>query len=100
MSRVFSLSKKAELERANITHIVSVLAHDAKVDTYQRHSIKVDDVDYENILEHFPAAIKFIQSGLDSGGSVLVHWYVTLLSICIFAEVHRSPSHLLLLPNL
>lgn len=50
--------------------------------TYQHHSIDVDDVDDENLLEHFPAAVRFIQSGLDAGGSVLVHWsvYTALLS--------------------
>jgi dual specificity phosphatase 12 len=41
---------------------------------YQHHHIEVDDIDDENLLEHFPSAIKFIQSGLDEGGSVLVHW--------------------------
>lgn len=45
---------------------------------YQHQSIDVDDMDDENLLEHFPAAIKFIQSGLDAGGSVLVHWLVSL----------------------
>jgi hypothetical protein len=29
-------------------------------------------------LEHFPSAIKFIQSGLGAGGSVLVHWSVNI----------------------
>lgn len=41
---------------------------------FQHHKIDIDDVDYENLLEHLPAAIKFIQSGLDSNGGVLVHW--------------------------
>lgn len=42
--------------------------------SYQHLSIGVDDVEDDNLLEHFPAAIKFIQSGLDSGRGVLVHW--------------------------
>lgn len=41
---------------------------------YQRHSIDINDVDDENLLEHLPAAVEFIQSGLDTGGSVLIHW--------------------------
>lgn len=41
---------------------------------YQRYNIEVDDVDDENLLQHFPAVIKFIQDGLDAGGGVLVHW--------------------------
>jgi dual specificity phosphatase 12 len=44
--------------------------------SYQHHCIDVDDVDYENILEHLPAAVSFIRSGLDAGGSVLIHWLV------------------------
>lgn len=36
--------------------------------------VEVDDVDDENLLEHFPGCIKFIQDGLDAGGGVLVHW--------------------------
>lgn len=46
---------------------------------YQHHFIEVDDIDDENLLEYFPAAIKFIQTGLDAGGGVLVHWSVSLL---------------------
>lgn len=38
--------------------------------------IDVDDVEDENILQYFPEAVRFIQAGLDSGGSVLVHWLV------------------------
>lgn len=41
---------------------------------YQHHKIDVDDVDDDNLLEHIPAAVRFIQAGLDAGGSVLVHW--------------------------
>lgn len=36
--------------------------------------VEVDDVDDENLLEHFEATNKFIQDGLDAGGGVLVHW--------------------------
>ena len=43
---------------------------------YSHKVIEVDDVDDENLLEHFPSCNKFIQDGLDGGGSVLVHWSV------------------------
>ena len=36
--------------------------------------VEVDDVDDDNLLEHFPSCNKFIQDGLDAGGGVLVHW--------------------------
>jgi dual specificity phosphatase 12 len=42
--------------------------------SYQHLSIAVDDVEDENLLEHLPAAVKFIQAGLDGGGGVFVHW--------------------------
>ncbi|GAB1191581.1 hypothetical protein APSETT444_000761 [Aspergillus pseudonomiae] len=64
----------AALERANITHILSVLRLQPQEETFagfQHHRIDVDDVEDENLLEHFPSAIKFIQSGLDAGGGVL-----------------------------
>jgi dual specificity phosphatase 12 len=67
------------LARADISHVLSVLhLNEAEkqetFEQYQHLSIGVDDVDDENLLEHFPAAIKFIQSGLDTGRGVLVHW--------------------------
>lgn len=67
------------MERANITHVLSVLRLQPQEETFagfQHHRIDVDDVEDENLLEHFPSAIKFIQSGLDAGGGVLVHWLV------------------------
>ncbi|KKK25869.1 hypothetical protein P175DRAFT_0467184 [Aspergillus ochraceoroseus IBT 24754] len=95
---IFSLKNKAALSRANITHVVSVLRL-GKSDTifadFQHHSIEVDDVDDENLLEHFPSAIKFIQSGLDAGGSVLVHCAMgksRSATICIAYLLHRQPT--------
>jgi hypothetical protein len=44
--------------------------------SFQHLAINVDDVADENLLEHFATANAFIQSGIDSGGSVLVHWSV------------------------
>lgn len=41
---------------------------------YKHLHVEVDDVEDENLLEHFKATNEFIQEGLDSGGSVLVHW--------------------------
>ncbi|KAL2809975.1 protein-tyrosine phosphatase-like protein [Aspergillus granulosus] len=97
---IFSLKNKAALSRANITHVVSVLRLQPTDDTfltYQHHHIEVDDVDDENLLEHFPAAIEFIQSGLDAGGSVLVHCAMgksRSATICIAYLLHRQRSAL------
>lgn len=84
LQSIICVNNKAALQRANITHILSVLRLKPSEETfsaYQHHSIDVDDVDDENLLEHFPAAVKFIQSGLDAGGSVLVHWSVSSLHV-------------------
>ena len=71
------MRRKEALKAANITHVLSVLRLDVDeslFSSYCHKVIQVDDVDDENLLEHFPAANEFIQDGLDSGGGVLVHW--------------------------
>lgn len=41
---------------------------------FKHYSVQVDDVEDENLLGEFAHTAKFIQEGLESGGSVLVHW--------------------------
>ncbi|KAJ5339198.1 Dual specificity phosphatase [Penicillium brevicompactum] len=99
---IFSLKNKAALARADISHVLSVLhLNEAEkqetFEPYQHLSIGVDDVDDENLLEHFPAAIKFIQSGLDSGRGVLVHCAMgksRSATICIAYLLHLQPGAL------
>ncbi|KAL3481613.1 protein-tyrosine phosphatase-like protein [Aspergillus californicus] len=97
---IFSLKNKAAMSRANITHVLSVLRLQPTDDifsAYQHHHIAIDDLDDENLLEHFPSAIKFIQSGLDSGGSVLVHCAMgksRSATICIAYLLHHQRSAL------
>ncbi|KAJ5645824.1 dual specificity phosphatase [Penicillium lividum] len=97
---ILSLKNKAALERENITHIVSVLRLSPSEDlfsSFQHHKIDVDDVDYENILEHLPAAVKFIQSGLDANGGVLVHCAMgksRSATVCIAYLLHQQRSGL------
>lgn len=60
-----------------MTHVLSVLrlTPDEKLFNSFRHMVvEVDDVEDENLLQHFPSTNKFIQDGLDGGGGVLVHW--------------------------
>ena len=76
---IFSLRRKEALEQANITHVLSVLRlplDEALFAKYKHLVVEVDDVDDENLLEHFAATNAFIQDGLDGGGGVLVHWSV------------------------
>ncbi|KAL5000722.1 protein-tyrosine phosphatase-like protein [Aspergillus recurvatus] len=95
---IFALKNKGAMSRANITHILSVIRLRPSDDTfagYQHHQIEVDDLDDENLLEHFPSAIKFIQSGLDAGGSVLVHCAMgksRSATVCIAYLLRRQRS--------
>ncbi|KAF2441602.1 dual specificity protein phosphatase 12 [Karstenula rhodostoma CBS 690.94] len=73
---IFTLRRRDALREANITHVLSVLRmplDDDLFSPYNHHVVQVDDVDDENLLEHFPATNRFIQDGLDGGGGVLVH---------------------------
>ncbi|KAI9371544.1 protein-tyrosine phosphatase-like protein [Aspergillus egyptiacus] len=93
---IFSLKNKAALSRANITHVLSVLRlqpTDETFSAYQHRHIEVDDVEDENLLEHFPSAIEFIKSGLDAGGGVLVHCAMgksRSATICIAYLLHHK----------
>ncbi|KAJ5907834.1 hypothetical protein N7495_000516 [Penicillium taxi] len=99
---IICLKNKAAFNRADITHVLSVLRlNQAEIEptfgSYQHHSIDVDDVDDENLLEHFPAAIKFIQSGLNTGGGVLVHCAMgksRSAAICVAYLLHQQRSAL------
>lgn len=74
---LFTLRRKEQLEKANITHILSVLRYSADSELFKGYKhmlVEVDDVEDENLLEHFTTTNGFIQEGLDSGGGVLVHW--------------------------
>jgi dual specificity phosphatase 12 len=65
------------LKKANITHVVSALRQplDAGLFANYRHLVvELDDVDDEDIVQHFATSNAFIRAGLDGGGGVLVHW--------------------------
>ncbi|KAF2184295.1 hypothetical protein K469DRAFT_688777 [Zopfia rhizophila CBS 207.26] len=73
---LFTLRRREALQQANITHVLSVLRLplDQRLFTPFKHMVvEVDDVEDDDLLEHFPATNKFIQDGLDGGGGVLVH---------------------------
>lgn len=74
---LFTLRRSEALRKANITHVVSVLRlpfDHRPLEGCKHHVIEVDDIEDDNILEHFPRCNEFIQEGLDGGGGVLVHW--------------------------
>ena len=75
--RLISLKRKKALEDAGITHIVSALRLPLDDDLFRDYKhliVEIDDLEEENILQHFPASNAFIEEGLASGGGVLVHW--------------------------
>jgi len=65
------------LQECGITHVLSVLRlplDQSLFEGYVHKVVEVDDMDDENLLQHFPSCAGFIQDALDSGGAVLVHW--------------------------
>ncbi|KAF2840750.1 dual specificity protein phosphatase 12 [Patellaria atrata CBS 101060] len=73
---LFTLRRRQALEEASITHVLSVLRlplDQALFSTFKHMVVEVDDVEDENLLEHFPSTNRFIQDALDDGGGVLVH---------------------------
>ncbi|KAK8166099.1 protein-tyrosine phosphatase-like protein [Phyllosticta citribraziliensis] len=74
---LFTLRRRDALEAANITHVLSVLRLPLDAELFapfrEHMVVEVDDVDDEDLLQHFPATNRFIQRALDGGGGVLVH---------------------------
>lgn len=91
---VISLKNKAALQKANITHVVSVLRmrpDENLTEGFQTLKIEVDDVDDEDLLQYFATANAFIQAGLDAGGGVLVHWYCFNFHLPLLPMSFRCP---------
>lgn len=85
---IFTLRRKDALKTANITHVLSVLRlplDDQLFSDFKHMVVEVDDVEDEDLLAHFDACNQFIQTGLDNGGGVLVHWcvFTSLLGLAL-----------------
>ncbi|KAL7268237.1 tyrosine protein phosphatase yvh1, partial [Rhizina undulata] len=73
---MFALRRREAMKEAGITHVVSVLRlplDKALFENYEHMVVEVDDVEDENILEHFSTSNKFISSAIQNGGVVLIH---------------------------
>ena len=74
---IFTLRRYELLKKANITHIISIISQNIEpelVKNYKHLAFNVDDVEYEDVLQHLPSSNEFIRQGLQDGGGVLVHW--------------------------
>ncbi|KFY19243.1 hypothetical protein V491_04530 [Pseudogymnoascus sp. VKM F-3775] len=78
VSGVFALRRPQALREAGVTHIVSALRFNYKEtkgwENYTHCNVQIDDMDDENIIEHFPRVVQFIKLALGGGGGVLIHW--------------------------
>ena len=100
-TRLFSLRRKDALKKADITHVVSALRLPLDNElfvNFKHHVVEVDDVDDENVIEHFTDSNAFIQEGIDSGGGVLVHWWVPRLSLVFLCKFGLSLREKKILP--
>ncbi|PWW78896.1 dual specificity protein phosphatase 12 [Tuber magnatum] len=97
---MYALRRREALEEAGITHVVSVLRLPLDKELflqYQHKIIEVDDVEDENLLEHFPDSNKFISEALKGGGAVLIHCAMgksrsaTILTAYLMASRRLAP---------
>jgi dual specificity phosphatase 12 len=74
---MYALRAKSGLKTAAISHMVSVLRlplDKTLFEGFEHLVIEVDDVEDENLIEHFPKANEFISSALKNDGAVFIHW--------------------------
>lgn len=71
---IFALRRPGAMEAKGITRILSMIKYSfvdwqGFEDRYVHLSVDVDDVDDEDILVHLPGAVRFIERGLNGGGT-------------------------------
>lgn len=75
---IHPLRSKVSIQKANITHVLSVLRLDLKdeiFDGFQHYVVHVDDAEDENLLQYFPETNAFISKAVATGEGVLVHCF-------------------------
>jgi len=70
------LQRVEQMRKANVTHVLSVLRYNKESPlfaNYKHFLVDIDDVEDEDLLQHFAATNAFIEEGLAGGGGVFVH---------------------------
>lgn len=69
-----------------ITHVLTATSRMKPMFKDKIHYMVLDfpDAADQNILDTFPEAHTFIESAIDQGGKVLIHWYVVFLCFSLF----------------
>ena len=65
------------LKEAGVIRVVSALRLPLDQDLYANYKhlvVELDDLEDEDIIQHFATTNAFIREGLDAGEGVLVHW--------------------------
>ncbi|KAF4619364.1 hypothetical protein D9613_005104 [Agrocybe pediades] len=77
LGNIMAARSTRSLAENRITHILSVCKEAIPAELpeagIRHYRIEVEDIDYEDLLIHLPAACRFIDQALRSGGVVLVH---------------------------
>ena len=76
LGSMFAAGELETLEECKVTHILTMGSDmDPKFpDKFEYKICEVDDDETSNIKKYFPEGIEFIETALESGGCVLVHW--------------------------
>ena len=79
-------------KKFGITHVLSVYAEHTVGPKPNCLTVAVQDYEYEDLLIHFPQTCAFIQTALESGGRVLVHYMMgvsrSAVVVCAYRECH------------
>lgn len=76
---MFALREKTDMKAKAITHVLSVLRLPMDKSLFQDFEhlvVEVDDVEDENLIQHFASTNAFVEKAMASDGAVFIHWYV------------------------
>jgi len=92
---MFALREKTGMRAKAISHVLSVLRlplDRSLFEGFEHLVIEVDDVEGENLIEHFATTNAFVEKAVANGGAVLIHWYVGVCALCVSARLLNDVS--------